>query len=55
LLGLGRAALRFFHGVWVVPAAVVVAPPALVVPLFDFLDRDRDFTLGYVCTAQKPS
>jgi SAM-dependent methyltransferase len=47
--------LRYFRGVWVAPAAVVLAPAALVAPFFDFLDRDRDFTLGYICTAQKAS
>ena len=36
-----------------VPAAIVLAPPALILPCFDFLDRKRDFTLGYICTAQK--
>jgi SAM-dependent methyltransferase len=45
--------LRFFHGVWFLLAAVFLVPPALVLPLFDSLDRDRDFTLGYLCTARK--
>jgi SAM-dependent methyltransferase len=48
--------LQFFAGGWrwllFVPAAVVLVPPALVLPFFDFLDRDRNFTLGYVCWAQ---
>ena len=47
--------LQFFSGVWLIPAAAFLVPPALLLPLFDFLDRDRDFTLGYICTAQKPS
>jgi len=47
--------LQFFPGVWFLPAAMLLAPPALAAPLLDFLDRERNFTLGYVCTAQKPS
>ena len=51
--------LQFFTGGWrwlgFVPAAVLVAPPALILPFLDFLDRDRNFTLGYVCTARKQS
>lgn len=49
--------LQFFTGGvrWIafVPAALLLAPPALALPLFDFLDRDRNFTLGYICTAEK--
>lgn len=48
-------ALGFFHGIWFVLAAVFVAPPALVLPLFDRLDRERNFTLGYICTARRLS
>jgi len=51
--------LQFFKGGWrwlgFVPAFVLLTPPALVLPLLDFLDRDRNFTLGYVCTARKQS
>jgi SAM-dependent methyltransferase len=47
--------LQFFRGVWFLPAALLLVPPALVVPAFDPLDRDRNFTLGYVCTARKLS
>ena len=51
--------LQFFAGGWrwigFLPAAVLLAPPALVLPLLDFLDRDRNFTLGYICTAKKQS
>lgn len=46
--------LQFFPGLWKLPAAVLLAPPALILPLFDFLDSTRDFTLGYVCTARRP-
>jgi hypothetical protein len=49
--------LQFFSGGarWVlfVPAAMLLIPPALVLPWFDFLDRDRNFTLGYLCTARR--
>ena len=36
-----------------VPAAILLVPPALILPFLDFLDRDRNFTLGYICTARK--
>ncbi len=36
-------------------AALFLGVPGLVLPLFDFLDRQRHFTLGYVCTARRPS
>jgi SAM-dependent methyltransferase len=36
-----------------VPAAILLVPPALVLPWLDFLDRDKNFTVGYVCTARK--
>lgn len=48
-------ALQFFPGPFFWVAALFLAPPALVAPLFDGLDRQRHFTLGYVCTAQKPA
>ncbi len=51
--------LQFFTGglrwVWFLQAAIFLVPPALVLPFLDGLDRDRDFTLGYICTARKPS
>lgn len=51
--------LQFFSGGvrWLgfIPAALLLVPPALVIPYLDFLDRDRHFTLGYVCTAKKSS
>ena len=51
--------LQFFTGGirWLgfIPAAVLLVPPALLIPYLDFLDRDRNFTLGYICTAKKPS
>lgn len=50
--------LQFFASgirwIFFLPAALLLGPPALVLPLLDFLDRDRNFTLGYICTARKP-
>jgi SAM-dependent methyltransferase len=45
--------IQFFPGIWAIPAALVLAPPALILPLFDHLDDRRNFTLGYICTARK--
>lgn len=49
--------LQFFSGglrwIWFVPAAILLAPPALILPFLDGLDRDRNFTLGYICLARK--
>lgn len=51
--------LQFFTGgrrwIWFFPAAFLLVPPALILPCLDFLDRDRNFTLGYICTAKKCS
>ncbi len=51
--------LQFFTGGfrWLlfVPAGLLLVPPALLIPYLDFLDRDRNFTLGYICTARKSS
>jgi SAM-dependent methyltransferase len=48
-------ALQFFPGPLMLVAAVFFVPPALVLPLFDTLDRRRNFTLGYICYARKLS
>ena len=49
--------LQFFTGgvrwLFFVPAAILLVPPALILPLLDPLDRERNFTLGYVCTARR--
>ncbi|MBI1790362.1 MAG: class I SAM-dependent methyltransferase [Acidobacteria bacterium] len=49
--------LQFFSGGfrWIgfLPAALFLVPPALILPFLDSLDRDRNFTLGYLCTATK--
>lgn len=47
--------LQFFPGLWMPVAAIFFAPPALLLPLLDSLDKRRNFTLGYICTARKPS
>ncbi|MBK9166912.1 MAG: class I SAM-dependent methyltransferase [Bryobacterales bacterium] len=51
-------ALQFFAGGirWLgfLPAAFFLVPPALILPWLDFLDRQRNFTLGYICVAMKP-
>ena len=47
--------LQFFQGLWFFAAAIFLVPPALVLPWFDSLDRERNFTLGYICTARKRS
>jgi hypothetical protein len=48
-------ALQFFPGPLMLVAAVFFAPPALLLPLLDPLDKERSFTLGYICSARKPS
>ena len=48
-------ALQFFPGPLIFLAAIFFAPPALVMPLFDGLDRERRFTLGFICVAHKRS
>lgn len=49
--------LQFFTGGvrWLgfVPAAILLVPPAMVLPFFDPLDRERNFTLGYICVARR--
>lgn len=47
--------LQFFPGPLMLLAALFLAPPALVLPWFDALDRERNFTLGYICVARKRS
>jgi len=45
--------LQFFPWYLFPVVALAVTPAALLLPLLDGLDRDRNFTLGYICTAQK--
>jgi SAM-dependent methyltransferase len=47
-------ALQFFPGPLMFVAALFLVPPALVLPLFEPLDKRKNFTLGYVCSARKP-
>jgi SAM-dependent methyltransferase len=47
-------AVQFFPGPLVFLAAIFLAPPALLLPLFEPLDRKRTFTLGFICSARKP-
>ena len=51
--------LQFFVGGprWLlfVPAAALLVPPALLLPALDRLDREKNFTLGYLCTAKRSS
>jgi SAM-dependent methyltransferase len=46
-------ALQFFPWFLLPFAVILAAPPALLLPFVDWLDRERNFTLGYVCTARK--
>jgi SAM-dependent methyltransferase len=46
-------ALQFFPGPLSLVAAFFFAPPALLLPLLDPLDKKRNFTLGYICSARK--
>jgi Methylase involved in ubiquinone/menaquinone biosynthesis len=46
--------LQFFPKILVIPAAILLAPAALTLPLLDGIDKHRNFTLGFICTARKP-
>lgn len=45
--------LQFFPWPFKVIAFLFAAPAAMILPLFDGLDKRKDFTLGYLCTARK--
>lgn len=51
--------LQFFTGGmrWILflPAAALLVPAAILLPLFEPLDRDKNFTLGYICLAKRSS
>jgi SAM-dependent methyltransferase len=47
------SALQFFPGPSIFIAAIFFVPPALLLPLLEPLDRRRNFTLGYICSARK--
>lgn len=46
--------LQFFPGPLFFVAALILVPLALLAPIFEGLDRRKDFTLGYVARAVKP-
>lgn len=46
-------ALQFFPGPLIFVAAIFFAPPALILPVFDTLDRRKSFTPGFICRARK--
>ncbi len=48
-------ALQFFPGPLMLVAAIFFVPPALLLPMLEPLDRRQNFTLGYICSARKPS
>jgi SAM-dependent methyltransferase len=43
--------LQFFPGVWFPLAALILVLPALVLPWLDRIDHEKNFTLGYICSA----
>lgn len=49
--------LQFFKGGWrwllFLPAAACLGPPALLLPLLERLDPEKNFTLGYICEAKR--
>lgn len=47
--------LQFFPGPLFFVGAILIGPAAMLFPLLDPLDRERNFTLGYLCHASKPS
>ena len=51
--------IQFFKGGWrwllFLPAAACLGPPALLLPLLEALDSEKNFTLGYICEAQRLS
>jgi hypothetical protein len=45
--------LQFFPGFLAIPAALLLVPAALVIPVFEPLDHSHNFTLGFICLASK--
>jgi SAM-dependent methyltransferase len=45
--------IQFFPGPLKLIAAVLFLPPALILPVFDTWDAQKNFTLGYICQARK--
>jgi SAM-dependent methyltransferase len=46
--------VQFFSGPLALLPVIVFGPLALILPVLDTLDKKRNFTLGHICTAQKP-
>ena len=46
-------AVQFFPGPFAIAGLLLFAPAALLVPLLEPLDRERNFTLGFICTATR--
>ncbi len=46
-------AAQFFPGPLALLALIFFAPGALLMPLLDPLDKQRNFTLGFICTARR--
>lgn len=46
--------VQFFPGPLALIPAALLGPIALALPLLDTLDKERNFTLGHICTARKP-
>jgi SAM-dependent methyltransferase len=47
--------LQFFPGPLMIVAAIFLVPSALITPMLDGLDKQKAFTLGFVCSARKPA
>jgi SAM-dependent methyltransferase len=45
--------LQFFPGLLFPIAALFLVPPALLLPWLEPLDREKNFTLGYICRARR--
>ena len=45
--------LPFFSWPWKALVFLIVSPVALMLPMLEPLDKNKDFTLGYICTARK--
>lgn len=46
-------ALQFFPGPAFLIAALFFGPPAVLMPLLDGLDKERRFTMGFICRVEK--
>ncbi len=44
---------RLLNGIQFSKWMVLLAPVALALPLLDSMDKDRNFTLGFICSARK--